>query len=83
MQMSTERWWAGEAGDSFLNRICAHCANPMRGLASMTISGKHLWLCHPDEGLDCYRLVNVYGHEPTADCAKCTEAKEISCPAPL
>lgn len=38
--------------------ICGHCGEPQRGYAS-------LWgipLCHPDEGLDCYRLVTVYGH---------------------
>jgi transcriptional regulator with XRE-family HTH domain len=38
--------------------ICGHCGEPQRGYAS-------LWgipLCHPNEGLDCYRLVTVYGH---------------------
>jgi hypothetical protein len=38
--------------------ICGHCGEPQRGYAS-------LWgipLCHPDEGLDCYRLVTVHGH---------------------
>ena len=34
---------------------CAHCANEMRGHASAGAQS----LCHPDEGLDCYRLVTV------------------------
>jgi hypothetical protein len=39
-------------------RICGHCEQPMRGMASKGDT----WLCHPDEGIDCYRLVTVYGH---------------------
>ena len=37
--------------------VCAHCGEPQRGAASAF--GKDL--CHPDDGLDCYRLVTVYG----------------------
>lgn len=36
---------------------CAHCANERRGYASVGVQP----LCHPDAGMDCYRLVTVYG----------------------
>lgn len=38
---------------------CAHCVRPQRGYAAVNSHP----LCHPDEGLDCYRLVTIYGHE--------------------
>jgi len=44
---------------------CAHCGRPTRGFASMD----EAWLCHPDDGLDCYRLVTVYHH--TTPCGLC------------
>lgn len=40
------------------SRICGHCQRPMRGMASAGST----WLCHPDDGMDCYRLVTLYGH---------------------
>lgn len=40
-------------------RTCAHCLHDMRGFASVGDD----YLCHPDVGLDCYRLVTVHGHE--------------------
>jgi hypothetical protein len=46
---------------------CSHCGEPMRGLAGLTVEGVHYRLCHPDEGMDCYRLVTVYRH-PAKDC---------------
>lgn len=47
-------------------RICGHCRLQMKGYASMGDT----WLCHPDEGLDCYRLVTVYKHAmPCFQCA--------------
>lgn len=58
------------------DRICAHCAQPMRGMASLTRDGEHHWLCHPDEGMDCYHLVTVWRHEPTTKCARCADPKE-------
>ena len=54
-------------------RICAHCREPMQGYA--TIGGR--WLCHPDAGLDCYRLVTVYGHPmPCFQCASTVRNEE-------
>lgn len=38
---------------------CAHCLGPQVGSAS--VAGQSL--CHPDGGLDCYRLVTVYHHD--------------------
>lgn len=38
-------------------KICAHCGNSLRGYGSVNSS----YLCHPDVGMDCYRLVTVYG----------------------
>lgn len=39
-------------------RICGHCRQVMRGYASKG----DMWLCHPDEGLDCYTAVTLHGH---------------------
>jgi hypothetical protein len=44
-------------------RICGHCQRPMRGYASAGTD----WLCHPDDGIDCYRLVTLYGHSTPCD----------------
>jgi hypothetical protein len=48
---------------------CGHCLGPMRGHAAISDASGETWLCHPDQGLDCYRLVTLYGH-PTP-CATC------------
>lgn len=37
---------------------CGHCLEPMVGYGS---AGKQL-LCHPDIGMDCYKLVTLYKH---------------------
>lgn len=37
-------------------RICAYCHQPMQGVAS---AGNE-WLCHPNDGLDYYRLVTIH-----------------------
>jgi hypothetical protein len=45
---------------------CGHCGGPLRGYAAVNDAA----VCHPDEGLDCYRLVTVYGHPvPCGPCA--------------
>ncbi len=46
---------------------CSHCGEPMRGSAGLTLGGVHHRLCHPDNGMDCYRLVTVFRH-PIVDC---------------
>jgi transcriptional regulator with XRE-family HTH domain len=38
--------------------VCGHCGGSLRGYASLG----DVKLCHPDDGMDCYRLVTVYGH---------------------
>ena len=43
--------------------ICAHCGHRVRGSASYN----GLPLCHPDEGMDCYHLVTVWGHKMPCD----------------
>jgi hypothetical protein len=50
--------------------ICAHCRRPQQGLAGVSLSGIYYPLCHPDEGLDCYRLVTVYRHALN-QCRRC------------
>lgn len=45
-------------------RTCAHCGGPQVGFASVNLAP----LCHPDYGLDCYRLVTVYGHLMPCEC---------------
>ena len=46
-------------------RTCSHCLRPMRGHASVNDD----WLCHPDDGMDCYHLVTVYKHKmPCPEC---------------
>lgn len=42
-------------------RNCDHCGREQRGYAHLYREGKNHALCHPDEGLDCYRLVTMYG----------------------
>lgn len=39
-------------------RICGHCCEVMRGYASLGDT----WLCHPDDGLDCYTAVTLHKH---------------------
>lgn len=39
-------------------RICGHCCLVMQGYASLGDT----WLCHPDEGLDCYSAVTLHQH---------------------
>jgi hypothetical protein len=36
--------------------VCGHCGKIARGYAKVD----DVQLCHPDEGMDCYRLVTVY-----------------------
>jgi hypothetical protein len=44
-------------------KSCSHCGGELRGFASAWQSGEpERFLCHPDTGLDCYRLVTVYQH---------------------
>lgn len=46
--------------------VCFHCGRPPRGHA---LFGARR-LCHPDGGMDCYRLVTVYRHPmPCIACA--------------
>lgn len=51
------------------SNLCAHCLLEPRGYAT----GGDDRLCHPDTGIDCYRLVTVY-HHPTP-CQHCHEAR--------
>lgn len=55
--------WGGYCDAVDNARICGHCRQPMRGYAS----AHGTWLCHPDDGMDCYRLVTVYRHEMPCD----------------
>lgn len=64
-------------------RMCSHCGNPMRGTASISNPTGQYWLCHPDEGMDCYHLVTVWRHEPTTQCTKCVDPKEMPWLPPL
>lgn len=45
---------------------CKHCGGRQRGYATVGDAK----VCHPDDGMDCYRLVTVYGHQmPCETCA--------------
>lgn len=44
-------------------KACAHCGKRFEVGGSLFRDGVDYSLCHPDEGLDCYRLVTVYGEE--------------------
>lgn len=57
---------------------CGHCCEPLRGYASAyrAGSGQSVPLCHPDDGMDCYRLVTVYRHP--MPCRSCTDVVEAS-----
>lgn len=37
---------------------CSHCGLALRGYGSVDSAP----LCHPEVGMDCYRLVSVYRH---------------------
>jgi hypothetical protein len=50
-------------GQLAVPRICGHCQRPIRGMGS--VGGT--FLCHPDDGMDCYRLVTLYGHPMPCD----------------
>lgn len=50
---------------------CSHCGFGMLGYASVGLD----FLCHPDAGIDCYRLVTVYHHE--SPCQTCHEARAL------
>lgn len=50
------------------DRMCAHCLGPLLGYATIGA----VLLCHPDDGMDCYRLV-LYGHG--IDCPSCTHRR--------
>lgn len=50
-----------------MTKTCAHCGNPMQGSAGLTLANTHYYLCHPDTGMDCYRLVTVFQH-PVSNC---------------
>jgi hypothetical protein len=51
--------------------ICGHCGGPLRGYATLG----NIKLCHPDEGMDCYRLVTLYGHGAPCVIQPCYEPK--------
>jgi hypothetical protein len=50
-------------------RRCAHCGFELLGYASVGLD----LLCHPDFGIDCYRLVTIYHHD--IPCRTCHEAR--------
>lgn len=52
--------------------ICSHCLGTMRGCASLNDD----MLCHPDDGLDCYRLVTIYKH--AMPCETCRPVREAA-----
>lgn len=58
-------------GETDRVRLCAHCLRQMRGFAAINDD----WLCHPDEGMDCYGLVTIYGHpRPCENCSSMAAA---------
>ena len=68
---------ARQAGlDADGQELCSHCGKAMRGNAGMSLNGRHHHLCHPDEGMDCYRLVTVYQH-PVEDCP-CVKGEPVT-----
>jgi hypothetical protein len=38
---------------------CGHCGGPLRGYGNV----HGVKVCHPDDGLDCYALVTLAGHD--------------------
>ena len=48
---------------------CAHCLGVQVGFAGI---GDQV-LCHPDYGIDCYRLVTIYSH--AMPCPACRDAR--------
>lgn len=72
--MTTGDWWAhGEdapltEGELAMSAECGYCLARLRvrEAAAITTDNETVYLCHPDEGQDCYRLVTIY-HKPLAD----------------
>jgi hypothetical protein len=60
--------------------ICAHCKQPQRGRASICIDDDLFYLCHPNEGMDCYRLVTIYQHTLSGPCPCLNEAPVTNAP---
>lgn len=54
---------------------CEHCSGIALGYATVTFDGKAYRVCHPDTGLDCYKLVTVYGHGRW--CFACTDIRIV------
>ena len=50
---------------------CGHCRREPLGFAEI----RDQRVCHPDYGIDCYRLVLVYGHP--MPCQACCDARAL------
>lgn len=56
---------------------CAHCRGQRYGHATAYNGlGGRVKLCHPDEGMDCYRLVTIYRH--SLPCLQCSDARLLT-----
>lgn len=64
-----ERTYEPPHTDEYTDKTCAHCGGPQIGIASTFDSeDRRRLLCHPPRGMDCYRLVTIYGHDMPCDC---------------
>lgn len=54
-------------------RTCAHCLKTIHGPSSGSVGDGSV--CHPDNGMDCYRLVTVYQHP--MPCPTCQAVRNV------
>lgn len=49
---------------------CEHCTGVVLGYATVYFDGKSYSVCHPNTGLDCYKLVTLYHHGSQCYCCR-------------
>lgn len=54
-------------------QACAHCGTKLQDQGSGFVRDQPV--CHPDVGMDCYRLVTVYDHP--LPCRACRAVREV------
>jgi hypothetical protein len=58
-----------------MDKRCQHCSGIVIGHATVYFDDKSYPVCHPNTGLDCYKLVTIYNH--TRWCFPCTDVRLV------
>lgn len=54
---------------------CVHCSGIVLGYSTLDVDNKTYRVCHPNTGLDCYKLMTVYSHDRW--CFACTDVRIV------